>query len=71
MSKPDQAGAGARPHPTPPMPAQHLEKPGQEADMVLKPQYQAPQYKGSGKLEGMAALVTGGDSGIGRAVCLL
>ncbi len=71
MSKPDQAGTGARPHPTPPMPAQHLEKPGQEADMVLKPQYQAPQYKGSGKLEGMAALVTGGDSGIGRAVCLL
>ncbi|MDH1301439.1 SDR family oxidoreductase [Achromobacter sp. GD03932] len=71
MSKPDQADTGARPHPTPPMPAQHLEKPGQEADMVLKPQYQAPQYKGSGKLEGMVALVTGGDSGIGRAVCLL
>ncbi|MBC9902661.1 SDR family oxidoreductase [Achromobacter xylosoxidans] len=71
MSKPDQADTGARPHPKPPMPAQHLEKPGQEADMVLKPQYQAPQYKGSGKLEGMVALVTGGDSGIGRAVCLL
>lgn len=71
MSKPDQADTGARPHRTPPMPAQHLEKPGQEADMVLKPQYQAPQYKGSGKLEGMVALVTGGDSGIGRAVCLL
>ncbi|WP_251880051.1 SDR family oxidoreductase [Achromobacter sp. Marseille-Q4954] len=71
MSKPDQADTGARPHPKPPMPAQHLEKPGQEADMELKPQYQAPQYKGSGKLEGMVALVTGGDSGIGRAVCLL
>lgn len=71
MSKHDPASTGARPHPAPPMPAQHLEKPGQEADMVLKPQYLAPQYKGSAKLEGMAALVTGGDSGIGRAVCLL
>jgi NAD(P)-dependent dehydrogenase (short-subunit alcohol dehydrogenase family) len=39
--------------------------------MQLKPQFMAPQYKGSGKLEGMAALVTGGDSGIGRAVAVL
>jgi NAD(P)-dependent dehydrogenase (short-subunit alcohol dehydrogenase family) len=39
--------------------------------MQLKPQYQAPQYRGSGKLEGMAALITGGDSGIGRAVAVL
>ncbi|MGY6272251.1 SDR family oxidoreductase [Achromobacter denitrificans] len=71
MSKPTHDATGARPHPTPPMPAQHLEKPGEEADMALKPQYQAPGYRGSGKLEGMAALVTGGDSGIGRAVCVL
>jgi NAD(P)-dependent dehydrogenase (short-subunit alcohol dehydrogenase family) len=71
MSKRTHDATGARPHPTPPMPAQHLEKPGEEADMALKPQYQAPAYRGSGKLQGMAALVTGGDSGIGRAVCVL
>ena len=53
------------------LPSQHLLKPGQEADMELKPQFMAPEYKGSGKLEGMAALVTGGDSGIGRAVAVL
>ncbi|MEJ8836278.1 SDR family oxidoreductase [Ramlibacter sp. AN1133] len=53
------------------LPAQHLRKPGQEADMQLKPQFMAPDYKGSGKLEGMAALITGGDSGIGRAVAVL
>ena len=53
------------------LPAQHLQKPGQEADMQLKPQFMAPDYKGSGKLDGMAALITGGDSGIGRAVAVL
>jgi NAD(P)-dependent dehydrogenase (short-subunit alcohol dehydrogenase family) len=52
-------------------PAQHLEKPGLEAEMDLKPRFAAPDYKGSGKLEGMAALITGGDSGIGRAVAVL
>ncbi|HYD74585.1 SDR family oxidoreductase [Ramlibacter sp.] len=53
------------------LPAQHLEKPGIEADMELRPRFMAPDYRGSGKLEGMAALVTGGDSGIGRAVAVL
>jgi NAD(P)-dependent dehydrogenase (short-subunit alcohol dehydrogenase family) len=53
------------------VPDQHLPKPGQEADMQLKPQFLAPDYRGSGKLEGMKALITGGDSGIGRAVAVL
>lgn len=72
MSKPKSAQTGDRPHPTPPMPGQHLdEQPGVEADMVLKPQYKAPGYKGSGKLQDKVAIVTGGDSGIGRAVAVL
>ena len=59
------------PQPVPPMPQQHLAKPGLEAQMDLKPKFMAEKYKGSGKLEGMSAIVTGGDSGIGRAVAVL
>lgn len=58
-------------HPEPPQPAQHLEKPGNEADLQQAPQFLAPDYRGSGKLQGLTALVTGGDSGIGRAVAVL
>ncbi|TFY98766.1 SDR family oxidoreductase [Ramlibacter rhizophilus] len=63
-----QAGARRQPED---LPAQHQPKPGLEADMELKPRFDAPDYRGSGKLEGMAALITGGDSGIGRAVAVL
>jgi NAD(P)-dependent dehydrogenase (short-subunit alcohol dehydrogenase family) len=57
--------------PVPPMPQQHLAKPGLEAQMAVKPRFMAEHYKGSGKLEGQVAIVTGGDSGIGRAVAVL
>src|SRR5688572_11856794 len=63
--------AGLRRQPESPMPRQHLVKPGMEHELLLAPRYLAPHYRGSGKLEGMAAIVTGGDSGIGRAVAVL
>jgi hypothetical protein len=63
--------AGARAYPEPKLPRQHLQKPGREADLKLAPMYEAPEYLGSDKLRGMIALITGGDSGIGRAVAVL
>jgi len=63
--------AGARRYPAPPLPDQHLMKPGREAELELQPMYDAPHYKGSEKLLDMVALITGADSGIGRAVAVL
>ncbi|GAA0868728.1 SDR family oxidoreductase [Brevundimonas basaltis] len=63
--------AGARKYPEPPFAEQHQRKPGDEAALDPAPMYDAPFWKGSGKLEGMAAIITGGDSGIGRAVAVL
>lgn len=57
--------------PKAPFPPQHQEKPGIEAEMEPRPRYKAPLYKGSEKLKGKKAIITGGDSGIGRAVAVL
>ncbi len=46
-------------------------KPGREAELELAPRFRAPDYRGSGKLQDFAALITGADSGIGRAVAVL
>lgn len=63
--------AGARLYPEPPMIKQHLDKPGIEAELKLTPMCEAPYYKGSEKLKDKIALITGGDSGIGRSVAVL
>jgi NAD(P)-dependent dehydrogenase (short-subunit alcohol dehydrogenase family) len=62
--------AGMRDYPDK-FPAQHLKKPGHEADLKKAPMYEAPGYKGSEKLKDLVAIITGGDSGIGRAVAVL
>ncbi|CAM5316478.1 Putative oxidoreductase YghA OS=Streptomyces griseorubiginosus OX=67304 GN=yghA PE=3 SV=1 [Streptomyces griseorubiginosus] len=57
--------------PDPPYDSDKQQRPGLEADMRTRPRYRASRYRASGKLEGKAALITGGDSGVGRAVALL
>ena len=57
--------------PQPPFPPQGLTQPGLESRMDPQPRYEAEKYRPAGKLEGKAALVTGGDSGIGRAVAVM
>jgi NAD(P)-dependent dehydrogenase (short-subunit alcohol dehydrogenase family) len=60
-----------RDYPEPPLPQDTLEKPGRESEMAVEPKFSAENYKGSEKLVGKVAIVTGGDSGIGRAVAIL
>jgi NAD(P)-dependent dehydrogenase (short-subunit alcohol dehydrogenase family) len=57
--------------PKSPLPAQKQPRPGIEAEMTPRPEFIAPNYKGAEKLKDKAAIITGGDSGIGRAVAVL
>ena len=68
QSSPVQAGARRYPGA---FAEQHQRKPGHESELEPAPMFEAPAYKGSDKLRDMVALITGGDSGIGRAVAVL
>lgn len=57
-------------YPKPPYPSQRQPMPGSTAQMQPRPDHGETSYKGSGRLEGLKAVITGGDSGIGRAVAI-
>jgi len=69
--KPKVPQTGMRAYPVPPLPEQHQAKPGKESALDPQPMCDAPYYLGSEKLKDKVALITGGDSGIGRSVAIL
>ena len=69
QARPPQPAPSARP--APPFPQQHQDQPGLESRLDPRPSFEGATYRAAGKLQGKAALITGGDSGIGRAVAVL
>ena len=67
----EKKAKGGQKEPRPPFPKQHQPHPGIEAKVEPRPRYKAPMYRGADKLLDKVALITGGDSGIGRAVAVL
>jgi NAD(P)-dependent dehydrogenase (short-subunit alcohol dehydrogenase family) len=72
MNQENMIMATAPTYAKPPFPPQDTgPPPGVEHDMSPRPEYKAPAYQAAGKLKGLTALITGGDSGIGRSVAVL
>ncbi|MDQ3752985.1 MAG: SDR family oxidoreductase [Actinomycetota bacterium] len=70
MTEDQSSTANTKEHPRPPFTEQEQNPPGSEAAMDPEPDYGESSYEGTGRLEGRRAVVTGADSGIGRAVAL-
>jgi len=66
-----RTNGGPTKQPRPPFPEQHQDPPGLESELEPKPRFEAREYRDAGKLVGKVALITGGDSGIGRAVATM
>jgi NAD(P)-dependent dehydrogenase (short-subunit alcohol dehydrogenase family) len=71
VGKANTESVASETQPKAPMPPQKQKRPGIEAKMSPRPEFLAPNYRGAGKLLDKVALITGGDSGIGRSVAVL